>query len=141
MSGGLAVPGRFAKIEVSQDGINFLNLGGIIDVTLNINVDELECTTHDSNGVREYIPNHSDFSLDVSSRWVDGDPGQRLVMIATQTKQRFTFRFFMDIDPGSGKFFWEGLAFATTASPSGPLDDTGSLDLTLRASGVQQLTQ
>lgn len=138
---GLSVPGRFAKLEVSENGTDFINFGGIIDITLNKNIDELECTSHDSNGVREYIPNHSDISLDVSARWLDRDPGQRLVMIATETKIRFTYRFYMDIDPGSGKFYWEGLCFATTASPSGPLDDTGNLDLTLRASGTQQLTQ
>ncbi len=139
---GLSAPGRFAKVELSDDGgLTFVNLGGIVDCNLNINIDELECTTHDSNGVREYIPNHSDFSMDIEANWADGDPGQRMLMLASSSKTRLTFRYYQDVDPGSGKFYWEGLCFPTSASPSGPLDDTGALSSSLRCSGVQQLFQ
>ena len=137
----LAVPGRYAKLEVSDDGVTFVNVGGGVDLNLDINIDELEVTDHDSNGIREYIPNHSDATIGVSGRWLDGDPGQRIIMLATTTKARFSFRYYQDVDPGSGKFYWSGLAFATSAGAAGPLDDAGSLDLTLRCSGVQQLTQ
>ena len=47
------IPGRLSRVQASFDnGVSYNNLGGIVDVTLNGNVDELECTSHDSNGIR-----------------------------------------------------------------------------------------
>jgi hypothetical protein len=136
----VCIPGRYAKLQLSDDaGVSYSDLGGIVDVTLNINIDELECTSHDSNGVREYIPNHSDFTLDVSARWLDGDAGQDIVLDAVDAKTTFLFKFTMET--GAGKDVWLGSAFATTATPAGPLDDTGSLDITLRCSAVTRGAQ
>ena len=137
---GLAIPGRLAKLQVSDDGgATYQNYGGLVDITLNINVDELECTSHDSNGVREYLPNHSDFTLDGSGRWLDGDSGQAIVLAAIAAKTSFMFIFTMETS--SGKAQWTGSAFATTNNVSGPLDDTGNIDFTLRCSTVVQGTQ
>lgn len=140
MSGGLSIPGRFGKLEVSS-GANFENFGGIKDIGMSINIDELECTTHDSNGAREYIPNHHDVTLDISGRWLDGNPGQEIVMTAVFAKTRFDFQFFMKKDIGSSLKKYSGKAFATSANPNAPLDDTAALDLTLRCSGVIQSAQ
>lgn len=137
----LAIPGRFSKYNVSEDGVVMHNVGGIIDMTLSFNIDELETTSHDDNGIRSYIPNHSDVTAELSCRWLDGNPGQRLIVIASKTKQRLAFEAYADYDPGSGKFYWTGLCFPTGLPISGPLDDTAGLDLTLRLSNVQQLTQ
>lgn len=137
---GVCIPGRLAKLEVSEDGGTVYKVyGGIVDITLNINVDELEATTHDSNGVREYMPNHSDFSLDSSGRWVDGDPGQEVVLNAIDTKATLLFRFYMEAAAGRKK--WEGSCFATSASPAGPLDDTAGMDVSFRCSGVTRTVQ
>jgi predicted secreted protein len=136
----MCIPGRLAKVRVSPDGgLTFENFGGIVDVTLNLNIDELECTTHDSNGVREYLPNHSDVTFDISARWLDGDPGQEIVLGAVFAKTVFPFDFTMETAPQRKKF--EGVAFATSFSPSGPLDDTGAVDVSLRGSGVTLTTQ
>lgn len=136
----MAIPGRLAKLELSPDGgTTFENLGGIVDVTMNLNVDELETTTHDSNGVREYLPNHSDVTWDVSCRWMDGDPGQEILMVAVFAHTVFPLRFYMEVVSGRKRF--DGNGFATSASPAGPLDDTGSLDVSIRGSGVSMTQQ
>lgn len=135
---GTAIPGRFAKLEASDDdGATFENVGGSVDLGLQINVDELECTTHDSNGTREYIPNHDDATIDISGRWLDGDIGQEIILVGLLAKTRFDFVYYMEKDPGSGKRQFSGKAFATSYNPQGPLDDTGNLDMTLRVSGLQ----
>ncbi len=135
-----AIPGRLAKFEASPDGgTTFENFGGIVDVTMNLNIDELETTTHDSNGAREYIPNHHDASFDINARWMDGDPGQEIVLVAAFAKTVFAMRFFMETAPQRKRF--DGSAFATSYSPSGPLDDTGSISLTIRGSGLMMTTQ
>ncbi len=141
---GLSIPGRLAKLEVSESGLegSFINYGGIVDIGMNISIDELECTSHDSvNGAREWLPNFHDVTMDVSGRWHDGDPGQEIMLEAVFAKTRFHFRFYMKVDPGSGLKRYDGLAFATGANPSGPLDDTGAMDVTLRCSGVLQVSQ
>lgn len=135
-----AIPGRLAKLSVSDDGgTTYKNVGGVVDVTLNVNVDELETTTHDSAGAREYIPNHHDVTMDISARWLELDPGQEILLQATFAKTSVLFKFSMQ--SASGRKLFTGRCFATTNSPSGPLDDTGSLDLSLRASGVQMGVQ
>lgn len=136
----MAIPGRLSKILVSDDGgITFVPYGGIVDVTMNLNIDELETTSHDSAGAREYIPNHHDATLDVSGRWLDGDPGQEIVLAAVFQKTVFNFKFTMETL--TGKKIYTGRAFATSAAPSGPLDDTGSMNVTLRTSGLLQGNQ
>lgn len=128
------IPGRYATLTVSDDDVTYVTFGGIVDVTMNMNVDELECTSHDSNGAREYIPNHHDVTMDVSARWLDGDAGQEIAIDAVFAKTTFYFKFTMET--GAGKKIFSGTCFATTYSPSGPLDDTGALDVTLRCSSV-----
>ena len=137
---GVCIPGRFAKLEISGDGgLSYVNFGGIVDVTLNINIDELECTTHDSDGVRDYMPNHSDFGLETSCRWEDGDPGQEIVQDAIDNKGTLLFKFYMQ--RGAGKKVWEGSCFPTTGDVSGPLDDTAGFDVNFRCSGVSRTVQ
>lgn len=138
------IPGRLATLYVN-DGATptpsaMVSFGGIVDVTMNLNVDELECTSHDSNGAREYIPNHHDVTLDVSARWLEDDTAQGYVLDAVFAKTTFDFVFRMETDVGTNVEF-AGTAFATTFSPAGPLDDTGSLDVTFRCSGVVKRTQ
>lgn len=135
-----AIPGRLARWEVSADaGVTYENFGGIVDITMNLSVDELETTTHDSAGNREFIPNFADVTFDVSARWQDSDPGQEIVIVAVFAKTSFPFRFFMEVAPQRKRF--DGSAFATSYSPSGPLDDTGSLDISVRGSAVTMVTQ
>lgn len=132
---GMCIPGRLAKLRVSDDaGATFENFGGIVDVSMQINVDELECTSHDDNGSRTYLPNHDDATMDVSGRWLDGDPGQEIVLVNVFAKTVYPFEFTMESAPGRKLF--TGNSFATSTSPSGPLDDTGALDLSFRVSGL-----
>ena len=136
-----AIPGRLARVTVSTTGAagSFQPYGGIVDINMNINVDELETTSHDSAGAREYIPNHHDVTMDLSGRWLDGDPGQEIVLAAAFDKTTFYFEMTMQTVSGRKKF--TGTAFATSLAPSGPLDDTASMDVSLRCSGVLKSTQ
>jgi predicted secreted protein len=137
---GLSIPGRLAKLEVSQDnGATFENFGHIVDVSMPISVDELETTSHDTVGSREYLPSFMDITMDVNARWADGDPGQEIVTMALFAKSTFQFKFYMEIAGGRKRF--EGSAFATSYNPSGPLDDTAGLAVTLRCSGVVMANQ
>ena len=130
------IAGRVSRVEVSYDGgSTYNNLGGIVDVTLNGNVDELECTTHDSNGIREYIPNHLDFTMDMTMRWDETDAAQN-GLVDTLIPSPASFKVYFMLEQTSGRRRFEADAFITSFSPSGPLDDTAGLDVSLRLSAV-----
>lgn len=137
---GAAIPGRLAFLEVSQDGgASFQRLGGLVDATLNINIDELETTSHDSDGHREYIANHDDATIDGTIRWLEGDPGQEILLMQGINKVPLSFRFRMQNVPGRKLFVAGG--FPTAISPSAPLDDTADADFTVRLSRLLIITQ
>lgn len=131
------IPGRLAALYVSFDnGGTFAKLGSTIDLTLNLNVDELECTTKDSGGTREYIPNFSDATIDGSARWNEDDP-QQVSLLFTMFPEpvRFKVQFMLeDGTPGRRRF--DADAFLTNMSPTAPLDGTVDADVALRLSSV-----
>lgn len=129
------VPGRLAKLQVF-DGTQYVNVGGIVDISHPISVDELETTDHDSDGAREYEPNHHSATMSVSGRWKDGDPGQEIVLDAIFNKVPFLYRYRLVNSIGKKEFV--GRAFPTEGDPQGPLDDAAALDMTFRCSGVRK---
>ncbi len=130
-----SIAGHLSKIVISDDGgATWINLGGIIDMTLNLNIDELETTTHDSGGARSYIPNHHDATVDGTLRWDEDDLGQASVLEAVFDKTSFLVQLTMQTQLGKKRF--DASAFATNCSPGGPLDDTAGLALTLRLSNL-----
>lgn len=134
------IAGRLSRANVSDDGgAIFNNLGRAVDLTLNINIDELETTSHDSNGAREYIPNHHDATLDFTLRWDEDDIGQAIVLDAVFAKTVLKMQFLMQVLSGTVRFDADG--FATSFSPSGPLDDTAGVDGTFRLSNLVKTNQ
>lgn len=128
------IPGRLSRVQMNI-GSGYNNLGGIVDVTLNGNVDELECTDHDSNGIREYVPNHLDFTMDMTLRWDEDEP-QQIELLNTLIPSPTTFLLYFFLENVVGRRQFEADAFITSYSPSGPLDDTAGLDVSLRLSNV-----
>lgn len=134
------IAGRLSRVNISGDnGTTFLNLGGIVDATLNGNVDELECTSHDSGGVREYEPNFFDATMDLTMRWDEDDLGQ-VVLESTLLPTPTTFKVQFYLEGKTGRRRYDADAFITSFSPSGPLDDTASLDVSLRLSRLVATT-
>ena len=127
--------------------------GSLVDVSISGNVDELETTVHNdstfSTGplgsgpthgtARTYIPNFHDETLDASMRYDESDTCQEYMLICAFQSYLYHFWYipFGDaVNAGGQKVIW-GDAFATSFSPSSPLDDTATVDFTLRLSGTQ----
>lgn len=127
--------GRLSRLKGSFDnGTSYINIGGVVDLTLNGNVDELECTTHDDT-VRTYIPNFSDWTMDASMRWDETDEGQTQLLY-TVFPSTTTFKVMFMMQDATGRRTFEADAFITSYSPTGPLDDTSGLDISMRLSNV-----
>lgn len=129
------VPGRLSRVQISLDnGATYQNLGGIVDASLAGSVDELECTDHDSI-TREYIPNFFEATMDISLRWDEDEPGQ-VALESTVFPSTSPFKLYFLLENASGRRRYEADAFVTSWNPSGPLDDTAGLDVSLRLSNV-----
>ena len=135
------IPGRLSRLSVSFDnGATYDYLGGIVDASLSIEVDELECTTHDSNGVRAWIPNHSSATMDVGMRWDEDSPTQVSALFTMfPSPTSFKIRFVME--EATGRRAFESDAFITSLNPSSPLDDTAGADMALRLSNLALAVQ
>jgi len=118
---------------------------------MNGNVDELETTVHNDatptlphSTARTYIPNFHDETLDLSSRYDEADDVCMGMLVCALNSFLFHFWYIpngeaYDMDGGTGttganSFY--GKAFSTGFPVGSPLDDTASLDYTLRLSGV-----
>jgi hypothetical protein len=134
-----AIPGRYARLDLSADGIDFVPLTELVDVRLSINVGELETTTHDSNGRRTYIPGLTDFEMSVSAQHVEGCPAQNLVHETVDSLTQVFFRY--RLQTVAGRREWQGRAFVRTGSLAGPLDEAAKLDVQMRCSGVHAVRQ
>lgn len=120
----------------------------LVDQTMNGNVDELETTVHNSQtaGVpehgtaRTYIPNFHDETLDASFRYDEEDNPSMAILEAALNSYLFNFWYRPDgpaYQAGTtGANQFRGQAFSTSFSPSNPLDDTATFDVTLRLSGT-----
>lgn len=129
------IAGRLGSLEVSSDGgLTYVRLGLLVDATLNTTTDEIECTSHDSGGVRMYHPNNTEATIDISTRYSDTDTGQSKIIQANFAKTLVRVKF--RLQTGSGYRQFESEAFATSLNISSPLDDVSMLDGTLRLSGL-----
>jgi hypothetical protein len=125
--------------------------GSLVDVSISGNVDELETTVHNSapasgnpvhGTARTYIPNFHDETADVAMRYDEDDTCQENMLICAFNSYLYHFWYIPDGTAtalGLVKVIW-GDCFATSFSPSSPLDDTTSVDFSLRLSGTDYET-
>lgn len=130
------IAGRLAKVQISVDGgVTYANLGGLVDGSMNGTVDSLECTDHDSGGVREHLPNFFDATMDLTLRWDEDEPVQ-VLLEATVFPAPTTFKIYFYLEGTAGRRRYEADAFVTDWTPSAPLDDVAGLDVALQLSSV-----
>ena len=128
--------------------------GALVDVSISGNVDELETTVHNNSSIgaagsnpthgtaRTYIPNFHDETADVSMRYDEADECQEFMLVAAFGSFLYHFWYIPAPNPTTGtsaglvKTIW-GDCFATSFSPSSPLDDTASVDFSLRLSATE----
>lgn len=130
------IPGYLAEWDISPDnGATFLTLDSLVDGSINGNIDELECTTHASKGVRRFIPGHRDETADITMRWDEDDPAQ-VLMLDSVYPAPTSFKTIFLLERKINRRVFRGDAFLTSHSPNANLDDTAGLDTSLRLSGT-----
>lgn len=126
--------GRAGRLELSFDnGTTWGFAGKIVDQTLEENTEEIDATTHDSNGFREYEIGLSDGSLTFNIMYDDQDPSHANLLEAKRERTRFQFRWIPQV--GAGLNRRRGVGFITALSHAAPLDGMQTMDITVRVSG------
>jgi predicted secreted protein len=134
------IVGRLSKIQLSDDGgATYEVLGGAVDISMNIAQAEIGITAHSDDDWEVYLPGRKDVSIDCSLRYDEADPGQIILMASmftsVEAERNMKIRLTMVTDPGVGVQY-DGTAFVSSLSPSGPNDDAASFDATLRVKGA-----
>ena len=126
--------GYDATLEISTDGSTYYDINGLVDVTFNGNVGEMDSTTHDDSTFRTYLVNRMDGTLDGSVKWDESDTGQNMLETSWIGLGTRYYRYRMQT--GSGYREYKGTGFVTSLSPSGPNDDVAEASFSIRLSGT-----
>ena len=128
------IAGRIGRLAVSSDGgTTFETVGGVQDMSMTGNADELDVSAHDTGQFREYIQGRKDASIDGSMWWDESDVGQEIIKNAYFSATRIDVRFRMEEGVGLDEITAKGIV--TTMSPTSPNDDAAAWDFTLRLRG------
>ncbi len=125
----VAIPGRYATLEISTDGNTFEPVGGIVDVTFSKEVAEVDITSLSSGGKGEYLHGREDCTIDLSCRLLEDNAGQAELIDAADDKEYFYWRFRTQSSTSRPRI---GRGLVTSFAENGPLDDVASVDATIR---------
>ena len=130
-----AIAGYNALLYISDDGgTTYSKIGELRDVTINVNLDAIEATSHDSGGWREFLPGLSQWGASAEALYVDADAGQDKVFSALDGKSTVKFRFTPKTGTGLEKF--EGDGIITSWELSGPNDDAAAVSIEIQGTGA-----
>lgn len=134
-----AVPGFLAKVAVSTDGGSVYNVvGELRDVTLTLEADEIDATSKDSAGWREFIEGLKQWSGSAEALYLEANVAQDALYNALINRTLVKLRFRPKGDQVGFKQFI-GDAVITGFEPGLPTDDAIANAITFRGTGA--LTQ
>lgn len=130
-----AIAGYKAKLYVSTDGGNTYNLvGEVRNLTLRVEADNIDVTSHDSAGWREFIQGLKQWTATAEALYVDTNAQQDAVYAALTGGTVIDLRIYAE--EASGKEQWEGEARVTSWELSGPNDDAAVVNLEFQGTGA-----
>lgn len=130
-----AIPGFNAKLAVSTDGGSVYNdIGEMRDVTLTVEADEIDATSKDSAGWREFLEGLTQWGGTAEGLWLDVNTGQDAVYNALVAKTTVMLR--LRPKTGAGLDQYIGTAIITGYEVANPLDDAVAVNITFRGTGA-----
>lgn len=131
----LALPGFNAKLAVSTDGGSIYNdIGELRDVTVTVEADEIDATSKDSAGWREFIQGLKQWGGSAEGLYLQANVGQDAVYNALVNGTLVKLRFRPKAGAGNDQFI--GDAIITGYEPAGPLDDAIAVSINFRGTGA-----
>ena len=132
----MAVLGRFKRAEIGEDGQTWTPIGGLTEATLNVNTGEEDVSDVDDDGYRDYEPGWTDYTVDLTFRYKDDDPGQETLRTNVFEKKVFYLRLRPRVATDAEEYVCQ--VFSTSGAISMPLEGADELTATLRVKGKPQ---
>lgn len=130
-----AIAGYNALMYISTDGGTTYNkVGELKDVTLTVERETIDATSHDSGGWKENIAGLGSWSASAEALYVDADAGQDAVYNALVNGTLAKFRFLPKTGTGLEKF--EGDGRIVSWELAGPNDDAAAVSIEIEGSGA-----
>lgn len=130
-----AIPGFNATIEISTDGGTVYNpVGEMRDVTLQLEMAEIDATSKDSAGWGEIIAGIQRWSVTAEGLFVDGNTGQDALYDALTGRTLVKLRLRPRVASGLDQYV--GDAYITGWENAEPLEDAVAVNITARGSGA-----
>ena len=127
----MCILGRYGTLEVSDDnGANWYRVGKVVDMAANFAIEEVDCTSHDSNGVRESHPSFNTLTITSSCNYDDLDPGQNIVFDAMVLGATPKFRYRPVTGTGRREIIGDG--FSTANDLASPNEDKATYDISVK---------
>lgn len=124
------IAGRLQTLRVGAS----VDVNGIVDGSISLEVEELDSTTHDSGGFREFLTGRMAGTMDFTMKWDGSDTGQLALETASFDRTQIAVEFRMNT--GSTLREYTGTAQITNWAPNGPNDDVAELSVSMRLTGT-----
>lgn len=130
-----AIAGMTATLEISSDGgASYDKIGECKDITLSVSAEEIDATSMDSGGWKEFIPGLMEWTAETEALYVGADVGQESLYNALTGRTPVKIRFRPKVGTGHDQF--TGDAIITSWSVAAPLSDAAASSLSFRGTGV-----
>jgi predicted secreted protein len=132
-----AFAGYLGKIYISTDGgTTYIPIGEANDMKLSIKQDDMEATSFDSVGWKEFIPGLKEWEADAEALYLYSNAGQDALYNALVAGSVLRIRLLPKT--GTGNKGYQGDAFITSWEANNKVDDVVSLSANFR--GTSTLT-
>jgi predicted secreted protein len=132
-----AFGGYRGKIYLSTDGgTTYIPIGEVNDMTLSMKTDDMEATSFDSQGWKEFIPGLKEWEAETEALYVYANAGQEVLYNALVAGSVLQLRLLPKT--GLGNKGYQGDAFITEWEMNNKVDDVVTLSASFR--GTSSLT-
>ncbi len=127
--------GRLALIDISTDGGTVYNtIGRLVDGTVEMTTDEIDYSSHDSGGFREFEAGLTSGQITATFVYDEDETEQEALYSAFLARTTRDFRFVTESGAPNAAITAEGIV--TSFSHSAGLDAMQMIDVTIRLSGT-----
>jgi hypothetical protein len=128
--------GRRAKVAVSTDDVNYLDVGLVKSANLSSATDVADDTTNDSNGFKEGLYADAQSTLAVTARYDDTEPGLIAIMDEYFTLKSKLYIRYRPTGDVSGDKQWIFLATIDDFNMSTSTGESEECDFTATSTGA-----
>ncbi len=129
------IAGRLSTLSISADsGATYNALGSLRDGTFNVEKAEIGSTTRDDGAWEDFIEGRKSATIDASCAWDESDAQLMAIIDAFYADTTLMYKWTMSTLAGLKEHEANGIVLSVPES--GPNDDLGTVDISIRVKGT-----